>query len=157
MPSSAVATEPRILTEHERVVETARSYLGIPFRHQGRTREAGIDCAGLILCVGRDLGYLEIEFDVHGYDRTPDGVTLQRICAAGGKRKSMAARIPGDLVLMRGVDTNWPTHVGVLAELNGATSLIHAWSTAGAVVETHFTEHWFSCTVGLFTYRGMAD
>lgn len=156
MPSNA-ATQPRILTERERVIETARSYLGVPFRHQGRTRESGIDCAGLLLCVGRELGYLPPEFDVHGYDRTPDGVTLQRVCAEGGRRKSMRNRLPGDLVLMRSIDTSWPTHVGVLSEIKGKPFLIHAWVTAGKVVETSYTDWWQDCTVGLFTFPGMAE
>ena|SRR5688500_6080307 len=37
-------------------VESARSYVGVPFYHAGRDRN-GIDCIGLIACVARDLGY----------------------------------------------------------------------------------------------------
>jgi cell wall-associated NlpC family hydrolase len=34
------------------IVSAARSWLGVPWRHQGRTRQ-GVDCAGLVVLVGR--------------------------------------------------------------------------------------------------------
>jgi cell wall-associated NlpC family hydrolase len=56
-----------MMTMREQIVEEARKYLGVRFRHQGRT-VAGIDCAGLILNVGNDLGL--IEYSETGYDST---------------------------------------------------------------------------------------
>jgi hypothetical protein len=41
------------------VVRTARTYLGVPFKPYGRTRE-GLDCPGLLLCVASDLGWRSI-------------------------------------------------------------------------------------------------
>ena len=37
------------------IVAAARTWLGVPWRHQGRTRQ-GVDCAGLVVLVGRGLG-----------------------------------------------------------------------------------------------------
>lgn len=39
------------------IVEEARSYLGTKWLHQGRTRD-GVDCAGLVACVGNALGLI---------------------------------------------------------------------------------------------------
>jgi cell wall-associated NlpC family hydrolase len=40
----------------DRIVETARTYLGVPWVHCGKSKETGVDCAGLIWCVFQDLG-----------------------------------------------------------------------------------------------------
>ena len=40
-----------------KLVETALTYLGTPFRHQGRTPGIGLDCAGLIICSANESGY----------------------------------------------------------------------------------------------------
>lgn len=39
----------------EAFVAAARSYIGVPWKHQGRSR-AGLDCIGLIILAGRDIG-----------------------------------------------------------------------------------------------------
>jgi cell wall-associated NlpC family hydrolase len=41
--------------EPNAIIAAARSWLGVPWRHQGRTRQ-GVDCAGLVVLVGRGLG-----------------------------------------------------------------------------------------------------
>ena len=37
------------------IIAAARAWLGVPWRHQGRTRQ-GVDCAGLVVLVGREFG-----------------------------------------------------------------------------------------------------
>lgn len=63
----------------EEVVRAARKYLDLPYRTQGRETEgefAGLDCGGLILCVGYDLGITSLQ--VIGYSNAPDGETFER-------------------------------------------------------------------------------
>ena len=50
-----------------RIVATAREYLLTPFHHQGRKKGVGIDCVGLIACVGHELGILD--YDCTDYSR----------------------------------------------------------------------------------------
>lgn len=45
----------------QQIVEVARSYCGVKYTHQGRKRNIGLDCGGLILMVARDLGLSELE------------------------------------------------------------------------------------------------
>jgi cell wall-associated NlpC family hydrolase len=52
------------------IVAAARTYLGVPWRHQGRTR-AGLDCAGLIVMVARDLALSD--YDSTAYGRRAQG------------------------------------------------------------------------------------
>ncbi len=51
------------------LIETARSYIGTKFGHQGRNRMSGLDCGGLVLVMGRELGLTELE--VLGYADFP--------------------------------------------------------------------------------------
>ena len=49
----AKALLPTVTTSDE-VVREARTWVGVPFRHQGRSR-SGVDCGGIIVVVLREL------------------------------------------------------------------------------------------------------
>lgn len=57
------------------IVQTARSYLGVKWKHMGRDRE-GLDCVGLLIAVWRDLGYEPSEVPIPPYRLQPDGTML---------------------------------------------------------------------------------
>lgn len=48
-------------------IDVVNKYLGIPFKHKGRTLE-GLDCYGLIIRVYDDLGYKIL--DIEDYDES---------------------------------------------------------------------------------------
>jgi hypothetical protein len=64
--------------ESAEILAAARTWLGTPWRHQGRLKGVAMDCGGLILGVGRDLGLLD--FDTRAYGRIPDGRLLRAVC-----------------------------------------------------------------------------
>lgn len=41
---------------NQKVRDVARSWVGVAFRNNGRTRSQGVDCLGLLLCVFREVG-----------------------------------------------------------------------------------------------------
>jgi hypothetical protein len=144
----------------EQIVERARSFIGLKWKHQGRNRKGGIDCGGLIICVGRELGILDHRADVFGYTIYPDGVTLAATC-----RKFMQEKIkdpePGDVVLMKPrlrSDSSWPCHLGIVGRLpTGELSLIHSFGNrvqSGSVKETLYGP-WGEKVVGVFSYKGV--
>jgi cell wall-associated NlpC family hydrolase len=53
-----------------------RSYIGVKYLHQGRTR-SGIDCAGLLAAAGNDLSINTTAILVSGYAHTPDPMLLK--------------------------------------------------------------------------------
>jgi hypothetical protein len=55
------------------VVQAARKYVGVSLVQGGRDREYGLDCVGLILATGKDLGLLAADLDIVGY-----GLNLRR-------------------------------------------------------------------------------
>ena len=62
-PPSATATAIGDLADA--IVAEARTWLGVPWRHQGRSR-AGVDCAGLVVLVARALELADYDSTVYG-------------------------------------------------------------------------------------------
>ena len=57
-----------------RIVTEALTWDGTPFHHQGRLKQVGVDCVGLLLETFRPFGI--VDFDIDGYARAPDEATL---------------------------------------------------------------------------------
>lgn len=117
-----------------RAVEIARSYLGTPYHHQARVRGVGIDCVGLLICVARELGTVPADFDITGYGRVPDGVSLLRYMSDGLQRVEQSDIQPGDCVCVS--FAKHPQHVGIVGDYtHGGLSMIHATNKYGKVLE----------------------
>lgn len=58
------------------IAAAAESFIGTPFRHQGRQPGAGLDCVGVWVCALRACG-VDVE-DVTTYRRLPDSRELLR-------------------------------------------------------------------------------
>lgn len=119
------------------IVAEARTWVGTPFHHQARIKGVGVDCAGLVIGVARGLGLVPEGFDVTGYQRSPDGVSLVAYCEQHMTRISRDALQPGDVIVIRW--RHHPQHLGIVGDyLHGGLSLIHAFSDAngrGRVIE----------------------
>lgn len=132
------------------VVVVARSYLGIRWRHQGRSR-AGVDCVGLIIRILRDLGLSD--FDASGYGRLPDGVMMRRTLDQHCVPR-VGDPLPGMVALMRFKGA--PQHVGIVAPyVHGGESLVHALVTARKVAEHRLDPTWLSRIVALYDLPGV--
>lgn len=104
------------------LIDQARSYLGTPYRNQGRDR-MGLDCGGLLLVVGRDLGLTELEH--LGYSNSPDGETFERLLEENTDRleRKEDAR-PGDILAMDYGDGI--QHTAIVTETEPRLKVIHA-------------------------------
>ena len=125
------------MTTRADVMRVARSYIGTPFHHMGRLPGVGMDCSGLLICVGRELGLVASDFDVPAYTPTPDGHSMVEWCDANMTRISQAEMKPGDAILL--VVDQHPQHLGILGDYpHGGLSIIHAANNASPprVIET---------------------
>ncbi len=46
----------------DEIVDAARKYISVRWRHQGRHRKFGIDCVGLLVLTAQDLGLSSYDF-----------------------------------------------------------------------------------------------
>lgn len=128
----------------EELLAEARTWIGVPWVHQGRNR-FGVDCIGLLLVVGWKLGLSD--YDVTGYGRVPNGDFMLRECAR--LLVPTAAERPGDVLLMR--FKREPQHLAFVTD----RGMLHAYAGAGRVVETTMPRQWRDRIVGVYSIPGV--
>lgn len=118
----------------EQLIEDARSWRGVPFHHQGRTRH-GIDCVGLPEQILRERGVLPDDYAApKNYSRSPmeeldEG--LARWCSLIGTPE------PGALLAIRWSGYKRVSHVAIYT----GSTIIHSYMKYG-VVESPFRGIW---------------
>lgn len=113
-----------------KIIETARSFTGTPYKWGGTTR-AGMDCSGLML----------ISFQAAGINlpRTSDAQSQF------GKKSSLEALQVGDLVFFAANKGNGKiSHVGLVTEVNGKREVkfIHASTKLGVVENNIYSDYY---------------
>lgn len=134
--------------QREQVVCAAREFLGVRWRHQGRTRH-GIDCAGLLVASFRAAGFEPM--DVTGYGRIPYKSKLEEMLRANlGEPVPKAQMRAGDVVLMKW--SGAPSHVGLVSDYPfGGFALIHAFLQNKCVVEHRIDVDWLDHIVEVYS------
>lgn len=124
------------MIDRAEVVTCARTWINTPYQHQARLKGIGVDCAGLVIGVARELGVIAPDWDVQGYARQPDGVSLRGWCEDSMTPIRRDEMQPGDVVLV--AFDSAPGHMGIVGDyLSEGLSIIHALGvTAKRVVET---------------------
>lgn len=118
------------MSDGQLIVDEARRWLGVRWRHQGRSSQ-GVDCAGLCLCVGNALG-AEIA-DSTGYPRRQDGTRLLAYLTDALQPVKKGAQAIGDIAVFN--ESGFPIHVGFLAEKESIPTVIHAHARRRKVIE----------------------
>jgi cell wall-associated NlpC family hydrolase len=132
------------------VVLKAREYLGTPFHHQGRVKGVGVDCAGLLVCVARELGLNPIDDTTYDHDPHPDTLRAYLDAQPFLGRVTIFDRDIGDILLMalssrmmRG------HHLGIVSDIG----IIHAYAHARGVVETVLDATMARSIVGVYRWQ----
>ena len=136
------------------IVETARDWIGTPYRHQASVKGAGTDCLGLIRGVWREILGEEPEA-VPAY-------TQDWSEARGEERLWLAARShfepaetetveAGQILLFRVKSTGVAKHLGIAAGTGPDLSFIHAYS-GHSVLESPLTLPWQRRIVARFNF-----
>lgn len=124
-----------------KVLASARSFIGTPYRHQGSRKGVGCDCLGLVRGVWRELYGAEPELPgAYTPDWAERGVGEPLIEAAERHFEGIAAGDagPGDLVLFRWRPEAAAKHCGILDE---GGRVIHAYEGA-SVLSSPLTPAW---------------
>ena len=128
------------------IIEIARSWIGTPYVHQASVKGAGCDCLGLLRGVWRELGREEPE-SVPNY--SPDWAEArgEETLYAALKRhfREVAEPAPGDIALFRMAPRGPAKHCGIVAEKDGALTLIPVIATAAPpLFATHIGNNTFA-------------
>ena len=114
----------------EKVISTARSFLGTPYKYGGTSR-SGMDCSGLLI-----NSFRVVEVSLPRSSEAQSKV---------GKEIEMSDLEPGDLIFFAtGKKKREITHVGLVTERNGKDNIkfIHSSSKLGVVETNLFTEYY---------------
>lgn len=130
------------------VIFHARQCLRTPFHHQGRQPGIGIDCAGLIIHAFREAGY-RVTDDAR-YSRNPQPGRMREVMERIVYRENEWSEWqPADILYFRIVHD--PQHLALWT----GSSIIHAYLTAGKVVEQGLDETWKRRLVARYRHPGL--
>lgn len=135
----------------ERVVTSARSWIGTPYRHQASLKNVGADCLGLIRGVWRDI-YNDEPETPPAYTRDWAEAGAEDTLLQAAERHLVPALRddirPGDVLLFR-YRSNLPCKHAAIA-INAAR-MIHAYDGA-SVAETSIGSWWTRRLAAIFTF-----
>jgi hypothetical protein len=140
------------MTTVAELIDTARSYTGVRWRHQGRTR-AGLDCLGLVIRTTHDHGLTD--FDVKGYSTLPNGsmtALLEEHCIKQPPGTEPVAGMVAEIMFERE-----PQHIALVVPYHlGGVALLHAMSHfPRRVAEHRLDDQWRKRIVGLYCLPGV--
>ncbi len=126
--------EPDMSDTAARVVAEVLSWVGTPYRHQGRRKGVGCDCLGLLIGVWDALyGRIPEEPGSYAADWAESGSADRFIEAARRhcREKPVMQAVPGDLILFR-----WREHLPAkhAAILVAPDRFVHAYEGSAVVV-----------------------
>lgn len=117
------------MTTAENIVTEARTWLNTPFRHQGRLKGLGVDCAGFVALVAQNAGltYVEIPSD---YKPQEDGTAMMRMLSEYLDFIPTEDVQPGDILALCDEALRFPDvprHLAFVTEVTEKTTfIVHA-------------------------------
>lgn len=123
------------------IITAARTFMGVPFRHQGRNK-LGVDCLGLVL-LSAEMSGVKLQ-DLKGYARSPDGHTLKSECGKQLIPVKLRDIQDGDILLMS--FRREPQHLAIKTNIG----IIHSYQDSGGVVEHGLDDRWLKRIRGAY-------
>lgn len=126
------------------IVAAARGWIGTPYVHQASLKGTGCDCLGLLRGVWRELVGAEPEsLTPYSADwaEASGEESLYAVFARSLAEIEKTAIAPGDIALFRMTAQGPSKHCGIVAQKNGAATLIHSRQNK-RVAEEPFSPLW---------------
>ena len=138
--------------EVQNIIQVARTWNGVRFRHQGRSR-SGVDCVGLFSCIGTEVG--RPDPIPNNYSHNPDTRLLMTEMKKRFDEVLIKDMLPGDLLMMRfenafGKASN--QHIALRTDCG----IIHAAAMYRKVCEHSLTPEWFNRIEHVFRFKRVA-
>lgn len=111
------------------ISDVAKSFVGTPFRHQGRSPQFGLDCAGVLVCALEGVGIAVNDCRI--YDRVPPRDLLRSMVELHGLTEKKRPPMTDDVCLFWMRNRRLVIHCGIV--LNEGRDMVHV--EAGRNVE----------------------
>jgi len=136
------------------ILEAARSQLGTPWKHQGRTPFKSLDCLGLVTYAAYKAGVLgEKEWQAAHYRRTADDAATAEALSPHCFQVGRDGVEAGDLLWFK--SHRQYSHFGIAT---GANTFIHSHSEGGRIVsETELNGYWKKQIHRVYRFRGEVE
>lgn len=122
------------------LADAARRYLGVKWRHRGRSPHA-VDCAGVGILAYRDCGIELPDYVLYGREPHHDGLIKYLTAALGNPMPAGTEPLDGDVIVFRFVRE--PHHVAIVGDAyygdTKALNIIHSDGQVGRVIEQRLT------------------
>ncbi|MGV8936001.1 MAG: NlpC/P60 family protein [Allorhizobium sp.] len=103
----------------DRVLASAESWIGTPYRHQGSHKGVGCDCLGLVRGVWREIYGAEPEVFAPYAPDWAERAGQERLLEAAGRHfrpvAGLGEALPGDVLIFRWQAGSAAKHAGILA------------------------------------------
>lgn len=139
------------------IVECARRWLGTKFHYTGRIKinnynKGGVDCIGLIMKVGEEIGSNYngkniINYDYLTYSRYPNIGEMKRFLDKYFTKIDKEELRIGDLIYFN--FNNNLEHIAIFTD----KGIIHCYTEAGCVAENSLNNFWYSKIKAYYRYR----
>lgn len=132
------------------VVKAARMFVGVRYRHQGRTGE-GLDCIGLPVVARQVLGLPALDSEP-GYSRTSSSMEMLNFCREQMAEVSPNDLQPGDILVQ--ID-GMTRHMAIVCDypMGDSFGIIHAWLPNKRVTECRLDDAFMAKVRGCFRFK----
>ncbi len=132
------------------MVKEALTWVSVPYRHMGRDRKSGVDCAGLIIKVAHETGISE--YDSLNYGRRPIPQDFIREVRHNMDDITTTEAGHGDVGIF--AEPKHPCHCGIIdVDSDGQRWIIHAYAPRKMVVRERMTADRERNMLRAFRYR----
>lgn len=111
--------------------QAAMRYVGVPFKHQGRT-EKGLDCVGLLALSMRDCGY--VAENIPTYGQQPRDGKLRAALEAYQLFEVDRPLQVDDVIVARLRPGGPAVHIGIVTDHPHGLGVVHTYGHIGKVV-----------------------
>ena len=138
------------------IVAVARSYIDVPWIHQGRSKEFGVDCIGVLICAARELGIQCEDFTEYRYGTKNWPLLYKMLRETGLTLVQRADMDLGQVIFFEGYNGN--VHAGFVADGGAPFSAIHGYEVVQPprVVENVLDPRWMKIR-SLWELPGVSD
>lgn len=141
------------------IIRAARDWLGTPYVHQGRLKHVGVDCAGVVIGVAKELDLATIteehQKQISRYNPVPKPAMMQRVLSQHLDPVAPGRQKPGDVAWMAWRNGRG-THVGILTDFcDKSVTLVHVDAFTRYVAERRIPSLGTPKVVAYYKFRGV--